>query len=110
MKRLLPLATIALAAGPTTTPDAMADEPFPPASARCEILADEIADTDEDFRILVEFCEALGIEENDQIALDGLREPPDYFVKCEVTGDPDWIGFRLVTRSQCDQAHGVVKK
>ena len=69
-----------------------------------------------EFRLLVEFCEALGIEEDRYGPQDNRQEDhaasadnrqPDYFVKCRVEGDPEWIGFRLVTRRQCEAARGT---
>ncbi|MEZ5846773.1 MAG: hypothetical protein R3C70_08490 [Geminicoccaceae bacterium] len=89
---------------------------LPPASLRCETLAGDVAVTPGEFRLLVEFCEALGIEEDRYGPQDNRQEDhaasvddrqPDYFVKCRVEGDPEWIGFRLVTRTQCEAARGT---
>ena len=91
--------------------DAQPIDPIPLPSERCEVLADELAVSDSDYRMLVTFCEALGIEEGrNNLASAGDNEMPDYFVKCEVAGDPEWIGFRLVTRSQCEEAQGTVRR
>ena len=110
------VAALIVAIPATATADTL-----PPASLRCETLAGDVAVTPGEFRLLVEFCEALGIEEDrygpqdnwpqdnrqgDHAASADDRQP-DYFVKCRVEGDPEWIGFRLVTRRQCEAARGT---
>ncbi|MEZ5826759.1 MAG: hypothetical protein R3C97_19170 [Geminicoccaceae bacterium] len=110
--RILALPLFACLAAISSVPkNAQAGE-LPPASLRCEVLAEDVATSTEEFRLLVDFCEALGIEEDGSVSSSAERQDdaPDYFVRCEVEGDPEWIGFRLVTRRQCEAARGTVRR
>ncbi|MCB2012001.1 MAG: hypothetical protein KDF64_15645 [Geminicoccaceae bacterium] len=110
------IATLIVATLVVAIPAIAPADTLPPASLRCETLAGDVAVTPGEFRLLVEFCEALGIEEDQYGPANNGQEDhaasaddrqPDYFVKCRVEGDPEWIGFRLVTRRQCEAARGT---
>ncbi|MCB2054182.1 MAG: hypothetical protein KDE35_08085 [Geminicoccaceae bacterium] len=108
MKTLMAMLAAALPALVATT-SAHARDPIPTASERCEVLASELAITLQDQILLVGFCEALGIEEDPGPARSPLDGDDAYFVKCEVASDPEWIGFRLITRKQCDALEGHIR-
>ena len=78
---------------------------------RCLVIAHEVTDYNDDTRLLLErFCELLEVPSPP--AATAAAPPadvgaPDYFVKCVVADDPDWIGFRLVTRQQCIAMRGA---
>jgi hypothetical protein len=52
--------------------------------------------------LVAEACRAL-IEQAETDAQDGSIT----LVKCVVPGDPEWIEFRLLTRTQCSNAAGI---
>jgi hypothetical protein len=53
--------------------------------------------------LIAEACRAL-IQNAGADAQDGSIT----LVKCVVPGDPEWVEFRLLTRSQCADAAGIV--
>lgn len=84
---------------------------------RCQVIAQEMMDYDDNTRLVFErFCETLFLAApSNSPPAEAPSGPPkaalpggesEYFVKCVVDGDPDYIGFRLVTRSQCDEMRG----
>lgn len=82
---------------------------IPDTIERCRVIAQELTDYDDNTRLVFEqFCELM---HNEAVPAPSVATenagPPDYFVKCVVAGDPDWIGFRLVTRQQCDAMRGA---
>ena len=100
---LAPLAT-ALLAGSVT---AMAAEKAPaPAMdarvARCVLENVALARSKAAAELVAEACEAL-IHQADSDPADGSYA----LVKCFVPGDPEWVEFRLLTRTQCSNAAGI---
>jgi hypothetical protein len=97
----LPLAAALAGQSPATgAQDPVAD--LDRAVARC--VLDHLPHTygDEAVRLLRESCTAL-IEGG-----AGDAQAGEFLVRCRVAGDPEWIDFRLVTRSQCASANGRI--
>ena len=114
---------LAHADGGHRTGPAAIDRPL--ADRRCEALASGMTSSERDFRLLLDFCQRLEIRPQGYVAYPGYGYPvdpvleygrpaassgQDYFVKCAVGTDPEWIEFRLVTRSQCEAAQGTPRQ
>lgn len=98
------------------------NQPFgqPDSIERCRVIAQEMTDYNDNTRLVFEqFCEMLHAspppaatalapqtDNPPQMPTVDELDPSAYFVKCVVKNDPDWIGFRLVTRQQCDAMLG----
>jgi hypothetical protein len=65
----------------------------------------ERAETRAAAELLVRACESLILGATNKTA----GEAP-YLVECRIGSDPHWIEFRLLTRSQCDEANGSTTK
>ena len=103
MRALLPAACMALWG--LTTP-ALAQTPPQSAIdarvARCILDNIALARGKGSAELIAEACRAL-IQNAGADAQDGSIT----LVKCVVPGDPEWVEFRLLTRSQCADAAGV---
>ena len=79
--------------------------PAPPMDdrvARCVLQNVALARSKAAAELVAEACRAL-IQQAD-------RDPADQsyaLVKCFVPGDPEWVEFRLLTRTQCSNAAGI---
>lgn len=85
---------------------ARADEPATPVTddrvARCILENVALARSRAAAELVAQACEAL-IRQADSDPDDASLA----LVKCFVPGDPEWIEFRLLTRSQCAKAAGI---
>lgn len=109
------LAALSIAGALSSGAWAQSQVPDVPTSIeRCRIAVQEMEDFEDNMRLMFEtFCEYLHEPAPDSATAAApaanaaaAQDPPAYFVKCVVDGDPDWIEFRLVTRKQCDEMQG----
>ena len=114
-----PLLRLLTLTGVSLTSPELALAQTPDSIERCRVIAQEMTDYKDDTVLLFErFCEALhvhaappavaqtqppAISDSDPIEIETAA---GYFVKCVVENDPQWIGFRLVTRDQCEEMQG----
>jgi hypothetical protein len=99
------LGAVALFAAATASGVASAADAAPPpdpAVARCILQNLDRARGWTSAELVRQACEGL-VGPNARTEDSGAG----YLVECRVSSDPEWIEFRLVTRSQCDQANGV---
>ena len=73
--------------------------------ARCVLENVALARSKAAAELVAEACEAL-IHQADSDPADGSYA----LVKCFVPGDPEWVEFRLLTRTQCSNAAGIVRR